>query len=127
MKTEFKDVAHLYKRCDVQLPTNEIVLMLGTMNTMLCWKDKNQQLQWETIKDCTPILKSLEDIAYEDAIMLDTDEFVIDHKIRKVNTQDTLVNRISYSISDITYLLSKGYDLFSLIPNGYAINQKDLK
>lgn len=140
MSKTFKEVAHLYLGCTIQH-------FHGT--TFLCAVDlpyiKNDTLP---IK---PILHRLEDMTFKDICSLYSyqDKIFISettchkytvfyykwvHEDKDRNLADgysyssictPLINS-KFSVNELTFLLSKHYDLFNLIDNGQAIDAKTL-
>ena len=132
METKIKDVSHLYMGCPLLSEEGA--------------KDTKSYTWFDRVSDGKhkPILSRLEDMTEEDAkellkirygragwfnpiyerhSSLCVDFYFYDSNQKKCVSQldwDTL------NAESVAYLLSKGYDLFNLIPSGEAIDRKTL-
>lgn len=121
MQKQFSEVAHLYLGCEVVRPDGRTILKtIGIENG--CYSHiENNSFTYSDVTKCKPILRRLEDIKYEDCKAVgfqDAEDFI---------SYYTDASGFLLSIPDITYLLSKGYDLHGLIDNGFAIDAKTIK
>ncbi len=151
MKTEFKDVAHLYLGCRIHLDNHTDGCTYSTLEgfdpfdgcTLLHWGDDDQvgyrtdEVQLGTLK---PILKSLSDITAGDALAMINLQYEGYLKPIPISCSNSVLlfefeynsskrrrkERVYYNklkSSQFTYLLSKGYDLHELILSGQAIKK----
>lgn len=155
MKKEFKEVANFYVGCKVKV-VNERYVDNGYTGTIKGYlHDENELLvehdnggdSWEDIADCKPILKHLSDITEEETgVLFDIPEETEIYRNKssekglwfdikwKTPSGDYNYGGVGMSLMPMdklnvyktAYLLSKGYDLFNLIENGFAINTKSL-
>lgn len=120
--TTFKEVQNLYWGCPIQTKDGIFPLIM--------YKDGEWLLDTPFYgfgaveQDCKPILKDLADITEEDK------DWYRKKKGYPVGDYDEwYAENITQDIGDPliwSYLLSKHYDLFDLIKNGEAINEKTI-
>lgn len=117
MKTEFKDVAHLYLGCRLSGTQDSAGLTTRRLQEFLD-EDRNDQ----------PILRPLSDMTEDEQMELAelSDLFLPDHLFKAlVNDRKYLIDvRNAWGIT--AYLLSKHFDLFGLIESGQAIDKTTL-
>ena len=165
MKTEFLQVAHLYKGCQIQYPNPDggkpIVAKLTGVTSdgfettykrkksscsgdLISFKDGKERGHETYVENCKPILKSLSDMPLDERIQLIAliNDELVENITVKTNSKSYMVYIDGETEEDdseafiekhmffdgfnpyqFLWLLSKGYDLFDLIPNGFAINQ----
>ena len=101
MKTEFKDVAHLYLGCDMGTVEDGVVYSLAPI-----------QLSVETM-ECRPILRRLKSMSEEEKT-----------EYNKMKQRKGYMAQIH--AENTLWLLSKHFDLFGLIESGQAISSPTL-
>lgn len=133
---ELKDYLHYYLNCRVKVANERYIdggyigTILGVTETQLL-VDTGSSDGWEDIKYCAPILRPLSDITDEEKIeMFDaecSDVSRITTIKKKIKFVDEWLLSQRFGSASFHYLLKQGFDLFSLIENGLAIDKKTLK
>lgn len=118
MKTEWKDVAHLYLGCDGHYYylngnfSKEILIQIDTDGRCL---SNNRKM---VLSDFKPILRPLSDMTEEEE-----GEY---WKIRGTGWTSETESQMIREATGTKYLLSKGFDLFGLIESSQAIDRTTL-
>lgn len=130
MKKELKDYLHLYLGCEVLTNEGKGILIAvfnqddGVISELVSLSDGGDPDSIEWVK---PILRLLSDMTedefYEFKKLADNDASELAYIENVVNIHTTLFHEFEAT----RYLLSKGFDIFSLIPAGLAINKTTLK
>jgi len=127
METKFKDVAHLYKKVDILICEPGVEPVSHYLEGVDWHLDKaiaeRVSYPFEWVK---PILSRLEDMTEEDRKTAYSFSNDVEHIIGWC-TMPTFEGFLLQDAKAISYLLSKGYDLFNLIPSGEAIDRKTIK
>lgn len=137
MKNAIKDYLHLYLGCQVdwkKFPDNESYSRnyrdLGTLACISIHGDvvietKDSQFH-RKLKDVKLVLRPLSDMTKEEANFLDAmAKAQKDGQVKPANCEFVTGIRTT-SAEALRVLLSKGFDLFNLIPEGLAIDKADL-
>lgn len=132
MKTQFKEVAHLYLGCkcayaDANMKLWDIPLGQRTGFThpnggKPCVREMSLQVLSQDYSLITPILRPLSDMTNEEKDELGFKAFGV---LRDSLGAPTLPQRfvsIKWAARNTAYLLSKHFDLFGLIESGQAID-----
>ena len=146
MKTEFKDVAHLYLGCNAMV--NDIPVIVRAIGYgdslkndfsksrvyLKCKHNKSiidltDVYEWDAVSDTVnPILRALSDMT--------ADEFSEIFPNRTVDAYNSFVlcgidcimgGSIARNMKTVLFLISKHFDLFGLIESGQAIDKTTLK
>lgn len=107
---DIKDYLHLYLGCDCDRSGR----LERIDYSFLVWCENNHRL-----KDVKPILRQLSDMTEEEEKQY--------HKIRETGYTSNVERQMLNDAAGTKYLLSLGFDLFNLIPDGLAINKSSLK
>lgn len=141
MSKDIKDYLHLYLGCDIdnnvqgqyvhpygcvkidELTPENYATVMGVMNN----EERNfKKFGDDKIHYCKPILRPLSDMTEEEFLefkVLADEDF--DKMIRIPSV--AIKTRISHKFEATRFLLSKGFDLFNLIPEGLAIDKTKIK
>lgn len=122
--TEFKDVAHLYPKCELKTSTGKLTLECvrhdciygGEPDAYVMNGNQTHKMNWGDFK---PILRPLSDIKADEATNLTFEQ------IEEI--EDKPMEQIYFNVSQFCYLLKQGFDLFNLIENGFAIDKTTFK
>jgi hypothetical protein len=109
MKTELKDVIHLYLGCDCTMVDGDLQERKFKLNAY----NLNYYRQW--ISDLKPILRPLSSMTTDERKYLLT--------FANGYNDLSFVNSLERDAEITKYLLSNGFDLFNLIPEGLAIEK----
>lgn len=139
MKTQFKDVAHLYLGCEGIVDITYLPKIIEKVKAVIMGYYLNQKLNLECygkdgirwghsitdiddIKNFKPILRPLSDMSEEEIIESEREYF-------RGDDLDSTNNISCYTASafQTNYLLKKQFDLFGLIESGQAIDKTTLK
>ena len=134
-----KEVIHLYLGCDCKIPKG-----IGKLVGVCEWASyvefsKSKSAHSVSVENVVPILRSLDDMTVEEAkefckkegwgenlenlVVLDG---AIEFSIK--GTKQQCVSRFTRMRPEMfAWCLSKRFDLFNLIPDGIAINAKELQ
>lgn len=125
-KTELKDILHLYleqkvkiknrftESPDVTLKGLYLKQTDGDCFRVLLWTNPGNNIIWLDVDDIQLILRPLSDMNIEEK------------KEWRAISNNEQTPTISQMAQEIKWFLSKGFDLFKLIPNGYAIDKNSL-
>ena len=122
MKTEWKDVMHLYKGCEIEVRDKDFIngVQYGKLqgyqfddNLLI---DFEQSDGYENIGKCKPILRPLSDMTEEECLYLNV-AFMVVEKWAKTAHKET------WGTAEFLYLLKQGFDLFGLIESGQALDK----
>lgn len=128
---KFKDVAHLYIGCEVvsvgKKPGTKHYQLIGiTIGGGLVFKTIPEGFSIVLASDWKPLLRPLDSMTEEDKKEVGFDAY---HMLRNEHGDRVIPSKekgFVWAAKQTAYLLSKGYDLFSLIPNGEAIDKTKL-
>lgn len=125
-KKDIKDYLHLYLGCDCDRSGR----LERIDYSFLVWCENNHRL-----KDVKPILRALSDMTEEEIQTLygiyNSGKECKPHLLKTWYSNfnwhyaDASQHRVRFDA--IPFLLSRGFDLFNLIPDGLAINKSSLK
>jgi hypothetical protein len=120
MKKELKDFIHLYLGCQCQFETDTFILdgIIGGQIVYSTESDESGEGIYD-IEDIKPILRKLSDMTEEE-----TNEFNMIYYDEQFETE---YQKIITNAKATSFLLSKHFDIFNLIPSGLAIDSKTLK
>lgn len=127
MKTELKDVLHLYLGCECKDTFNDVMFVLDSRNLYLYSLS-------DSLNQIKPILRPLSSMTEEEAVEL-ISLYIPKDKTNLIGFGSVNMNQLNYKIGqsvlnkhwdklsaiEFQYLLSKGFDLFGLIDNGLAL------
>ena len=135
-KNKLEEVIHLYLGCEVQV-RGDIEKLIGVESdgAVITFSGRYGRRIWGA-KEVKPLLRQLSDITEEEK------EFIVRcityNHVKFSSTESALgcwdneeygkkIQHMRFYADELQYLLSKGFDLFSLIETGQAIDKNTLK
>ena len=124
MKKDIKDYLHLYLGCEILTGTGNVTLIAVQKEVIPCTNFRIIVLNGNVVhevsgRDFKPLLRPLSD-------MTEDEDDKIDSLMPSPSYRDN-INENYWNVKQFLYLLSKGFDLFNLIPEGLAIDKTKLK
>lgn len=134
MKKEIKDYLHFYMGSDLNFKITKIETGLITIDKMtslsedcVCFSD-SPDIYFDDVSfnetSCKPILRQLNDITKEEKEVASKLCGVVNLFNNK--NKDEKFNYVKHEAEHIAYLLKQGFDVFDLIEDGLAVDEKTL-
>lgn len=118
---DIKDYLHLYLGCKVEIGATLPGMLLGVEGNTAFVKHFTEGRICMALKQVKPILRPLSDMTEEEGV-----EAEVAWK-EGSNYGETIGQGLNCAYAyRLKYLLSKGFDLFNLIPKGLAIDKSSL-